>query len=66
MGDGVLRVVDENVKTTAGELGDLVLALDDALGLCHLEGKDADAGSLEILDHVGVSHRGDDMTACGA
>lgn len=59
-----LRIVDENVEAATSELRDLLFALLDTLGGGDLKREDADAGPFEILDHVCVSHRRNDMAAC--
>jgi hypothetical protein len=59
----VLRIVDENVETAAGQLRDLLFALGDTFGIGDFKGKDTDAGSFKVFDHVGVSHRRNDVAA---
>ncbi|CAF3639254.1 unnamed protein product [Fusarium graminearum] len=63
MGREDIRIVDEDIKTTSSQFGDLVFASFNALWVCDFEREAAHARALEILDHVGVSHRRNDMAA---
>jgi hypothetical protein len=60
-----LRIVDENVKTAASELRDLLFTLFNTLGGGDFEREDADTGLFKILDHVCVSYGRNDMAAYG-
>lgn len=59
-----LRIVHENVETATSEFGDLIFALFNTLGGGDLKRQDTDARLFEILDHICISHRRNDVAAC--
>lgn len=56
-------IVHENVETATSEFRDLLFALFNTLGGGDLKRQDTDARLFEILDHVCISHRRNDMAA---
>jgi len=58
-----LRIVDENVKPAAGDLGNLGVGRPYALGVGHVQGHGRHAGLVHASEDLGATGGGDDKQA---